>query len=185
MSRIQPIEHSTATGATKQMMDSIQANFGMIPNLMGTFANSPATLGFFLQGSTELAKSTLGAKLREQIDLAVSEANGCNYCLAAHSAIGKNLKLTDAQILDARQGKSTEARTDAALKFALAINNKRGHVTSEDLAAVRGAGFTEAEVADIIAATALKIFSNYFAIASEVEIDFPKVQPVSATATAT
>jgi uncharacterized peroxidase-related enzyme len=175
MPRIQPIDPATAGPDVKPMLDGIQKNFGMVPNLMRTFAQSPATLGFFLQASAALAKSTLGPKLREQIDLAVSERNDCGYCRSAHTAIGKKLGLSDAQAEDARRGRADDPKTDAAIKFALALLDRQGHVSDAELAAARAGGLTDGEVADVIAATSLKIFTNYFGHVAQPDIEFPVV----------
>ncbi|MBX9579036.1 MAG: carboxymuconolactone decarboxylase family protein [Gemmataceae bacterium] len=180
MPRIQPIDPATATGDAKPLLDQIQKSFGMVPNLMRTFAVSPATLSFFLQATAALSKSTLGPKVREQIDLVVSERNDCGYCRSAHTAIAKKLGLTDAQAEDARRGRSDDARTDAALKFAAAVIDRKGHVTDAELAAVRAGGLTEGEVADVIAMVSLKVFTNYFGHVAQPDIEFPVVPKLAA-----
>lgn len=178
MPRIQPVNYAQTTGETKQMLDAVQANFGIVPNLIRIFANSPATLGFYLNASSALGKSHLGGKLRELIDLAVSEVNDCQYCLSAHATIVKNFGVTDEQINEARRGKATDPKTQAALQFAQAIVINRGRVSDQHLATVREAGFTEGQITEIIAAVALKVFTNYFSHIADPEIDFPHVQPL-------
>jgi uncharacterized peroxidase-related enzyme len=173
MSRLTPIAFETATGPNREMFDAIKSKLGVVPNLMRTFAQSPATLKFFLAASEALSGSTLSAKIREQIDLVVSQENGCDYCLAAHTLLAKNHRLTDTQIENARAGGSDDVLTDAVLNLAKTIVTQRGHLTDDDFAAARAAGVSDAQVSDVFAAVSLKIFTNYFAIANEIELDFP------------
>ncbi|MBY0456208.1 MAG: carboxymuconolactone decarboxylase family protein [Gemmataceae bacterium] len=176
--RIQPVAHETATGRTKEMLDGIKAKLGGVPNLMRTFAQSPAALQFFLAGSQALAEGALPAKLREQIDLAVSEVNGCGYCLAAHTLLGKKQGLTDAQVADARRGTAADPKAAALVRFARSLTVNRGQVTDGEFQQVRAAGATDGELAEVIAAVALKVFTNYFAVAAGTDIDFPKAPPL-------
>jgi uncharacterized peroxidase-related enzyme len=173
MSRIQPVDHESSTGKTRELLDGIAAKFGGVPNLMRTFAQSPAALQFFLSGSQALAGGVIPAKIREQIDLVVSQENGCDYCLAAHTQLARGLRLTDDQIVEARRGRSEDPKTSAILAFASALVECRGRLTEDHFAAARSEGLSDPELAEIIAAVALKIFTNYFAIATEVEVDFP------------
>jgi uncharacterized peroxidase-related enzyme len=173
MPRIQPVDHLASTGKTRELLDGIAAKFGGVPNLMKTFAQSPAALQFFLSGSQALAEGVIPAKVREQVDLVVSQENGCGYCLAAHTQLAKGHRLTDDQIAQARRGRSEDPKTAAILAFASSLVEHRGRLTEDHFAAARSAGLSDAELAEIIAAVALKIFTNYFAIATEVEVDFP------------
>jgi uncharacterized peroxidase-related enzyme len=174
MSRINVINHDTATGKTKELLDTVQKKIGMTPNLMKTMANSPAVLEAYLNFSSTLG-GTLNAKLREQIAVLSAEENGCGYCLSAHTAIGKSAGLNETEILSAREANSTDAKSNAALKFAKAILTKRGAVSDTDLQAVKDAGFGEGEIAEIVANVALNVFTNYFNEVAQTEIDFPKV----------
>lgn len=173
MARIQPVDRQTATGKTKELLDGVAKSMGGVPNLIATFAQSPAALEFFLAASKALSGSTIPARVREQIDLAVSQQNGCDYCLAAHTQLAKAHRLSDTQILEARRGHSDDPRTAAILTFATKVNQNKGHLTDSDFAEGRSAGVTDGELADIIAAVALKVFTNDFAIATQVEVDFP------------
>lgn len=173
MPRITPVQPETATGIVREQLDGIRSQLGVVPNLMATFAQSPAVLQFFLAGSKALAGARLSAKVREQIDLLTSQLNGCDYCLAAHTLLAKGHKLTDDQILAARQGRSTDPHTAAVLSFAESVVLHRGRVTADDFTAARAAGVTDTELAEVFAVVALKIFTNYFAIATQVDLDFP------------
>jgi AhpD family alkylhydroperoxidase len=118
----------------------------------------------------------LSPQLREQIALAVAQENDCDYCLAAHTALGRSVGLSDEAIRDSRRGASPDSKTDAALRFARLIVEKRGRVSDEDVARVRYAGHTDAEIAEIVANVAVNIFTNYFNHVAETEVDFPPAQ---------
>ena len=104
MARIEPIDLNQAEGKAKTLLEGVQKNLGMTPNLIRTMANSAATLQGYLGLSGAVASGRLSAKLREQIALAVSESNQCDYCLAAHSALGKAVGLSQVQTQQARRG---------------------------------------------------------------------------------
>jgi len=176
MSNINTINPSDATPQVQDQLNAVQKKLGATPNIFTTMAHSPATLSFYLAGSEALAKSTLSAKLREQIALTVAQYNNCQYCLAAHSAIGKSLGLSEEAIKDARLGHSPNAKTEAILIFAQLIVKNQGKVTPESFAHIRKEGAKDNEITEIIAVVAHNIFSNYFNIASQTEIDFPKAQ---------
>ncbi len=175
MPRIQAIDPNAATGKTKELLDGVKAKIGMIPNLMRTFANSTAALEGYLNFSSALSSGLLNAKLREQIALAVADANSCEYCLSAHTAIGKMVGLNENEIAASRQASSGDAKQDAALKFAHQIVVRRGEVDNNDLATVRAAGYNDGEITEIIANVALNIFTNYFNHAAQTVVDFPKI----------
>ncbi len=132
----------------------------------------------YLGFSGALAAGVLSAKLREQIALAVGERNGCDYCVAAHSMMGKGAGLDPREITDARKGVSADPKANAALQFATAIVDGRGHVADEDLAAVREAGFDDPEITEIVTNVGFNIFTNYFNHVAEPVVDFPKVEPI-------
>lgn len=175
MQRITAINHESAEGKAKELLDGVKAKIGFAPNLMKTFASSPATLEAYLNFSGALG-ATLNAKLREQIALTTAEINGCQYCASAHTAIGKMSGLDDAAILNARRASSVDAKTDAALKFASALIVSRGKVSPADFQAVIDAGFTEKEITEIVANVALNIFTNYFNETAGTEVDFPAIE---------
>ncbi len=178
MSRIETINPANATGKAKELLDAVKSKLGMTPNMMRSMANSPAVLDAYLKFSGSLGTGELPAKTREQIALAVRQANSCDYCLSAHSTIGKMVGLTAEQILESRRGSSTEPTTDAVLRFARQLVDKRGLVSDADLAAVRGAGWNDGAIAEIVANVALNIFTNYFNHVAETEIDFPRAEAI-------
>ena len=175
MPRIQPIDPALAEGKAKALLDGGHQALGMTPNLMRTMANSPAVLDAYLGFNKALSGGRLSAPLREQIALTVAGANGCEYCTAAHTALGTMLGLDSAELAANLDGQSSDTTTAAALDFALAIVGKRGWVDDDDLARVRAAGYGEDEVAEIVAAVAYNTFSNYFNHVAQTEVDFPAV----------
>src|SRR5262249_235039 len=138
-------------------------------------ANAPAVLEGYLGLSGALAGGSLPPKLREQIALAVAEQNGCQYCVSAHTAIGKLTGLAEEEIEEARETRARSAQHQAPLEFTRLLVANHGRVADADFESLRKAGFADGEIAEIIAHTALNIFTNYFNTAAEVEVDFPKV----------
>jgi uncharacterized peroxidase-related enzyme len=143
-------------------------------------ANSPAVLDAYLGFSSALTGGELPAKLRESIALTVGEANGCQYCVSAHSALGSGAGLSDQEIADSRRGASTDLESAAALRFARKIVAERGRVSDEDVTALREAGFDDGGIAEIVANVAINLFTNYFNHVAETEIDFPEAKALDA-----
>ena len=165
-----------APNAAKPLLEGVMKQFGSVPNLFRVVANSPAALEGYLSLDGALSKGTLDAKTRERIALAVAEINGCAYCLSAHTYIGKNLaKLDDAEITANRNGASNDLKADAAVKFAVKVVRERGHVSDTDIAAVKFAGFDDAQIVEIVLHVTLNTLTNYVNEVAKTEIDFPKV----------
>jgi uncharacterized peroxidase-related enzyme len=182
MPRLPAIDPTTATGSAKQLLDGVEARLGQVPNMVRGLANSPAALRGYLGLNGALAGGSLGAQLREQIALAVAEANGCDYCLAAHAALGKGAGLSEAEVLAARRGTAADSRRAAALRLAVALVEARGRVTDAELARSRAAGYSDGEIAEIVAEVALNVLTNYFNILAETEVDFPRSEPLAQAA---
>jgi uncharacterized peroxidase-related enzyme len=167
-----------APAASRPLLDAVRRQLGLVPNLFKVIAHSPAALEGFLALNGSLAKGRLDTKLRECIALAVAEFNGCDYCLAAHTYLGIHAaRLEGADVEAARDARSDDPRTQAALRFVRQVTAKRGRVTEEELAALRNAHFSEPEVIEIIAAVALNVLTNYLNNVAKTEIDFPQVAP--------
>jgi len=178
MSRIHAVSPDSASGKAKDLLDAVKQKLGKAPNMAKVMANSPAVLEAYLGFSGALSGGLLDAQTREQLALTVSQKNHCDYCLSAHSAIGKMVGLNPEQVVEARKGHGTNARTTAALTFANRVLETKGQINEDDLKAVREAGFSDGEITEIIAHVALNVFTNYFNTAAEVDIDFPKVAAV-------
>jgi uncharacterized peroxidase-related enzyme len=174
MARITQISPESASGRARDLLDAVKAKLGLVPNMTRAMANAPAVLDGYLQLSGALAKGTLPAAAREQIALAVAQANECDYCLAAHSTIGRMVGLTADQIRDSRLGTAVDPKADALVRFALRVLETRGQVGDHDLDEVRGAGFDDAAIAEVVANVALQVFTNYFNRTADTDIDFPK-----------
>ncbi|QEF98950.1 Carboxymuconolactone decarboxylase family protein [Stieleria maiorica] len=183
MARINPINPAEATGTAKELLGGVQSKLGMIPNMMSTMAHAPAVLDAYLKFSGALASGDLSTKQREQIALAVGQANRCDYCLSAHTAIGKMVGLSADQIRDARLATAADAKSDAVLKLATQLVEARGLVSDNQVAAARRAGLTGGEIAEVVANTALNLLTNYFNHVAETEIDFPPAEPLESSAT--
>lgn len=177
MSRLPiPASIADAPASAQPMLEAVKRQLGVVPNLFRLVANSPAALEGYLGLSGALAKGRLTAATRERIALAVAEINGCSYCLSAHAYLGKNLaKLDDAEIAANRAGASNDPKADAAVRFAAKVATARGHVSDEDVGAVRLAGYDDAQVIEIVQHVALNTWTNYINEVARTEIDFPIV----------
>ncbi|MCE9618769.1 MAG: carboxymuconolactone decarboxylase family protein [Planctomycetes bacterium] len=172
-----PIQNTeTATGSNKDIFAALQKGLGMVPNMAKVMANSPAVLQSFAQFNGAMGTAKLSGPIREQIALLTAENNDCTYCLSAHSALGKMSGLNQAQMDGARHAKSTDARTLGALTFAQAVIDQHGGIGTSEINAVRAAGFSDGEIAEIVAAVALNFFTNFFNKAFDVDVDFPRVE---------
>jgi len=182
MSRIYtPASINDAPEASKGSLRAVNNLLGSVPNLFRIVANSPQTLEGYLGLNGALGKGSLSTQTRERIALAVAQINGCNYCLAAHNYLGSNLaKLSKAEIEAARRGTSSDAKAAAAADFAVKLTNNRGAVSDGDLQAVRDAGYSDAEIVEIIGNVALNTLTNYINEALGTEIDFPTVDTLAA-----
>jgi uncharacterized peroxidase-related enzyme len=176
MSRLKAVQTEQAAGKAKQLLEAVQAKLSITPNMTRVMANSPAVLEAYLGLSGALAGGSLNPRLREQIALEVGEQNRCQYCVSAHTAIGKMTGLSDAEIEAARDANANASKPAAALAFARQIVAKQGRATEADVETVRNAGFTDGEIAEIIAHVALNVFTNYFNNTAGVEVDFPKIE---------
>jgi uncharacterized peroxidase-related enzyme len=176
MSRIAAIDPQVATGTAKTLLDAVQQKLGFVPNLMRTLAVSPATLDAYLSFSDRLSKGVLSGKLREQLALTVAYSNSCEYCLAAHTAIGGMLGLSADQIDAAYTADSTDPQIATALRFAQQLVQNQGQVRDEEVDELRQAGFGDAEIAEIVGHVALNVFTNYFNTVAQTTVDFPKTR---------
>lgn len=179
MSRLPVQSVESATGSNKDIFNAFQKALGTVPNLVKVMANSPNVLQGYAQFNGALSGGKLSPKIREQIALLTAESNACSYCLSAHSVLGKMVGLNQAQVDAARSAQSDDPKTAAALNFAQAIIDTRGNVGPSAVTKVRAAGFSDAEIAEILAHVALNYFTNFFNVAFDVEVDFPKVEPRS------
>ncbi|MAN80276.1 MAG: alkylhydroperoxidase [Rhodospirillaceae bacterium] len=177
MSRIPtPASIDDAPASSRPLLLAVEKQLGVVPNLFRLVSNSPAALEGYLNLSGALAKGKLPAATRERIALAVAEINGCDYCLSAHTYLGKNLaKLDDVEIAANRQGASTDPVADAAVRFAAKVVHARGQIAAADLDAVKQAGYDDEQIIEIVLHVALNTWTNYINEVAGTEIDFPVV----------
>ena len=175
--RFKPVDLAAAKGEAKDLLTAVQAKYGAVPNSFKVFANAPRTLAGFRGLSDTLGDGLLPFETRYQIAVAVSELNKCPYCLSAFTALGKAGGISDGALEACRLAGSDDPKIDAALKFAKAIVKNRGSVSEDDFIKVRAAGYSDAEILEIVANVALYIFANYMNLVSKTEIDFPLVAP--------
>ena len=177
MSRLPtPSSIEASPAASQPLLQAVKKELGVVPNLFRLVGTSPAALEGYLGLNGALAKGSLEAPTRERIALAVAELNGCDYCLSAHSYLGKNLaKLSDAEIVTNRAGGSGDPKADAAVRFAVKLVNARGHVSDADIQTVKQAGYTDAHIIEIVLHVALNTLTNYVNEVAKTEIDFPAV----------
>lgn len=180
MTRIQTFANiDTAPEGSRPGLEAVSRQLGSVPNLFRVVASSPNALGGLLGLEGAAAKGRLGARTLERIALAVAEVNACGYCLSAHTYIARNLvKLDDAEITAARNGASNDPQAAAAVRFAVQVAQRRGHVDDAQVAAVRAAGFDDGQIVEIVQAVILNTYTNYINEVARTEIDFPAVEPL-------
>lgn len=161
---------------SKPTLDAFARNIGFTPNMMTTFALSPIAFNAWATLRSSLSKA-LDLKTREAISLAVSELNGCNYCLAVHSFGAEHAKIPPDEIILARKGHAGDPKRDAAVQFARQVAETHGKVTDVDVNAVREAGYTDANVIEIVALVAMYSLTNFFNNVVDPDKDFPAVPP--------
>lgn len=159
------------------IFDTLQQKLGFVPNLYATYAHSDTALENYLNFSN--APTSLKAKEKEVVNLAVSQVNDCNYCLAAHTAIGKMNGFTDEQILELRAGKASfDSKLDALAKLAKNVTENRGRASKDIIDNFLKSGYTKGNLIDTIVLVGDKTISNYIHNTTQVAIDFPEVAPL-------
>jgi len=169
------LQSENAPQASQPLLAQIHKAFGATPNMFKAVANSPVALQSMWGSFGALGQGTLGAKLGEQIAVAIANRNRCEYCLSAHTVLGRNAGASAEEMASAQVGNSTDRRTAAALSFALEVVEKRGQVSDTSVQRLREAGFDDGQVVEIIAHVALNLFTNYINVALNVPVDFPRV----------
>jgi uncharacterized peroxidase-related enzyme len=182
MTRIStPSSIETSPEAAQPLLQAVKKQLGIVPNLFRVVGNSPAALEGYLGLNGALAKGSLEAPTRERIALAVAEVNGCDYCLSAHSYLGKNIsKLSDTEMAANRAGGSSDPKAEAAVRFAVKLVKARGHVADADVEAVKRVGYTDAQIVEIVLHVTLNTLTNYVNVVAKTEIDFPVVRAQAA-----
>jgi uncharacterized peroxidase-related enzyme len=176
-----PAPEDVPPGA-QQALDTVGAQLGFVPNMFKAIASNPAVLDVVttLQGTLS---RVLDAKTRHSIALAVSQANGCSYCLAIHAYVASEFtRMSGDDIELGRTGSSVDPRRAAAARFAQRVVESRGQVTDAELSAVRGAGYTDPEILAIVAVAVQFLLTNFINNVNQTDIDIPAVGPAATTA---
>lgn len=176
MPRISALEIENADPKAQTLLNTAKKKMGMVPNLFKSLAHSPTALESYLTMSSTLGEGTLSPKTREQIAVATAGFNHCEYCASAHTTIGKSLKIEGEELALNLKGESNDPQTRTLLSFVGAVLESRGEVSNAQLQAIRDAGYTEGQIAEIVANIALNTLTNYFNNIARTEIDFPKVE---------
>lgn len=174
MPRLNVITPNQATGPLKETYDSLTKKMGKVVNIFQGMANSPAALNAYLSMSAALAVGELSPQDRELVYLAVSESNGCNYCVSAHTMVAtKQAGLSESDALAARRFHSTDKKRAALLEFVRKVIATKGFVTAADLTEVQEAGYTDGQITEAIGYIGLATFSNLFNHVHDTPLDFP------------
>ncbi len=177
MSRITtPATISDAPEASQALLKGVEKMLGSAPNMFRLISNSSATLEGYLGLNGALQKGRIDAATRERIALAVANTNGCDYCNSAHTFLAKTFaKLDEAELAANRAGSSSDAKAHAAVAFAVKVATNRGQVSASDISTVKAAGFSDAEMVEIVGHVALNVLTNYINEVFKTDIDFPVV----------
>ena len=174
--RVSLVDRTAASGPARALLDQIHGAFGTTPNMFRAVANSPAALQSMWAAFGALGGGVVGAALGEQIAVAVANRNACDYCLAAHTALGRKAGVSGDALAAAQSGESADPRTAAVLRFALQLVNQRGQVDAADVQALRDQGLSDEHIVEVVAHVALNLFTNYVNVALAVPVDFPGVK---------
>ena len=177
MPRTHTLKPDQVPADSKPTLDAFTKNIGFTPNMMAAFAQSPIAFNAWANLLGSLGKA-LDVKTRDSIGLAVSEVNGCDYCLTVHSFTAEHMaKLSQEDIVLARKGHASDTKRDAAVQFARKVIETRGKVGDSDLKSVRDAGYTDANIMEIVALVAMYSLTNFFNNVFDHDKDFPAVAP--------
>ncbi|GJM30772.1 MAG: alkyl hydroperoxide reductase AhpD [Cyclobacteriaceae bacterium] len=164
---------------TQQIFDNLKGKLGMVPNLYATAANSHYGLTALLQLEETLKKGELTAKEVEAVALAVAQTNNCQYCLSAHTAVGKMLGFTEEDTLDLRSGGVVDPKLQALTSLAREITESRGVPAEATIAKFFDAGYSKGALVEVIGLVALNTFTNYLNHIADTEVDFPEAKEIA------
>jgi len=182
MSRIPtPATIADTPAKSQPLLESVEKSLGSVPNLFRLLATSPDALEGYLGLNGALSKGKLSAATRERIAIAIAQTNGCDYCNAAHTFLAKTFaKLDEAEVAANRAGASTDAKAHAAVSFAVKVATTKGRVSEQDISSVRAAGYSDAEIIEIIGLIALNVLTNYVNEVFQTDVDFPTIDAAAA-----
>ena len=179
MNTLQPLTLEQANENSQAIFTNIKNKIGMLPNLYATMGVSDKLLGGFLTFTETLKSGEFSNKEYEAIALATSQANGCAYCLSAHTAIGKMNGFTEEETLELRDNSIADSKLNALVTLTSELVNLKGHPTETTVEYFFKEGYTKAAFAEVIAITALTTITNIVYHNGGFEIDFPKAQNIN------
>jgi uncharacterized peroxidase-related enzyme len=178
MARLPIITHEKADQDTQKTYDAIASKFGMVPNIFKGMANSSVTLNAYLKLDEMITGGNFSPLEQDIVRIVVSQANGCDYCVAAHT-MGLSLKGMDTEeILNIRKGTASDAKHTALVNFTLKVLETKGFVSDDDLESFKNAGFTDTHAAEITVIIAQKTLSNFFNHINDTDLDLPAAQAI-------
>lgn len=172
MPRLNLVQKSEAEGKQKELLETVESKMGRVPNILGSMAQSPVALEFYLQSSGLLSNGSFDAKTREAIALTVAAENSCDYCSAAHTAIGKGAGMSEEQAKAALKAEAEDPKLAAMLAFSKKVVADKGNVSDADYEQLTKAGVSQPETAELIANVVFNIYTNYFNHINQTEVDF-------------
>ena len=172
MQTIPSIQVENTVGASRRLLEEALQEAGFTSNMVRTMAQSPRVLQGYLEFNRVLAGGKLSPKIREQVALTIAQTNQCEYSLAQHSALARQIGLTPEEILASREVRAADPKTGAVLRFARDVVARNGDASAREL---REMGYSDSDIVDIVAHIALNVFDNYFNLVARTELDFPKV----------
>jgi uncharacterized peroxidase-related enzyme len=178
--RLNVVQFETSGGKVKEVFDEILQARGWIGNIHRGIANSPAVFDGFWQIHKALKRGKLSPAEAEAVRLIVSEEYSCRYCLAAHTMLGKRFGLADEEMLALRRGAPSDPKLRALAMFVRKLIAPDGTISDEDIAALRGAGYNDALITEVVFAVALTVFTNLFNRVHDTALDglFPPIPVV-------
>ncbi len=176
MARITPLSIEQADESTAATLTTVKQNLGMLPNLFGTFAHAPAVLNSYLGFRQNLSEGLLSERQREIIALAVAQSSQCQYCLSAHTLLGKRAGLSDDEILAARNASASDETDNAIAVLALQLASQQGWLKDEQFEAAKAGGLEQGHIVEVTANVAFNLLTNYVNHVAQTDVDFPKVE---------
>lgn len=176
MSRLHPIPLEHAQGKQRELLEAAKKKLGKHINIVATMANAPSVLEAYLGFAGAMGHSKLSAKAREAVALRIGEKNHCQYCVSAHTAVGKAVGFTQDETLKVRQGEAADPTIQAVIDLADAIAQTKGFISDDQFNAAKAAGLGDEEITEVVGLVALNYFTNFFNHVAETEVDFPEVE---------
>ncbi|MBC8081873.1 MAG: carboxymuconolactone decarboxylase family protein [Hymenobacter sp.] len=178
--QLQVLTREQAPAGSQATYDGLHGKLGFVPNLYATFAHSPQALNGSIAFGSALSQGELNGREIETIYLAASEANQCDYCIAAHTTVGKLQGLSEEETIGVRTASAGDSRLDAVATLTLDIVGSNGHPAQASLDQFHAAGYSKAALVELIGFVAVNTFNNYVQHIANVPIDWPAIRPLPA-----